>query len=190
MAIKRIFINILTLKRKENGKMELSDLKSFSDNPRTLTQKQHDLLKRNLIELGDLSGIIHDLNSGEIVGGNQRVKIFCEVLNPKIIITERYDWPTQTGTVALGYVEIDGEKFSYREVRWTKKQCKKANIVANKAGGVWDFNILANAFELDDLLDWGFGDWELGVKKLIEGECEPDDIPVHRPEISGENPAD
>lgn len=150
--------------------MELSELKGFSDNPRTLTPKQHDLLKRDLLELGDLSGIVHDLNSGEVIGGNQRVKIFCEIPNPKIIITEKYDEPTKTGTVALGYVEIDGEKFSYREVHWNKKQCKKANIVANKAGGEWDFNILANAFELDDLLDWGFDDWEFGIKDKLQND--------------------
>jgi len=142
--------------------MELINLKEYCSNPRTLTQKQHDLLKRDLLELGDLSGIVHDLNSGEIIGGNQRVKIFCEIPDPKIIITEKYDAPTKAGTVALGYVEVGGEKFSYREVRWTKKQCKKANIVANRAGGEWDFNILANAFEVENLLDWGFEDWELG----------------------------
>jgi hypothetical protein len=152
--------------------MELSELKNFTDNPRTLTQKQHDLLKRDLLELGDLSGIVHDLNSGEIPGGNQRTKIFSELPNPKIIITEQFDVPTKTGTVALGYIEIEGEKYSYRQVRWTKKQCKKANIVANKAGGEWDFNILANAFEVDNLLDWGFEDWEFGIKEPKQ-ETEP-----------------
>ena len=144
--------------------MDIKDFKEFKNNPRTLSKKQHDQLKRDLLELGDLSGIVHDLNSGEIVGGNQRVKIFCEIPNPKITISERYENPTKAGTIAHGYVDLNGEKYSYREVRWTPKQCQKANIVANKAGGEWDYSVLASVFDEKDLLDWGFEEWEFGKK--------------------------
>jgi pimeloyl-ACP methyl ester carboxylesterase len=48
-------------------------------------------------------------------------------------------------------------------VRWDARQCEKANIVANKAGGGWDFDTLANEWEKDDLLMWGFEDAELGI---------------------------
>jgi hypothetical protein len=156
--------------------MDIKDLKEFQNNPRTLTKKQHDLLKHDLLELGDLSGIVNDLNSGQVIGGNQRVKIFRELPNPEIVITERLDKPSKTGTVAHGYVVLDGERYAYREVRWTEKQCQKANIVANKAGGEWDFNILANSFEIDDLSDWGFSENDLfelegsEVEKLKEQE--------------------
>lgn len=143
--------------------MDIKSLKNYSNNPRILSEKQHELLKRDLLELGDLSGIIHDLNSGEIVGGNQRVNIFKEFPDPKITISERFDSPTGTGTVAHGYVELNGEKYSYREVRWTTEQCQKANIVANKAGATWDFDVLAKAFEKANLLDWGFEDKEFKV---------------------------
>ena len=38
-----------------------------------------------------------------------------------------------------------------------------ANIKANKLGGEWDFDKLANEFELDELLEWGFTPFELGM---------------------------
>lgn len=143
-------------------KYKLKDLKSYEKNPRRLSEKQYESLKRDLIELGDLSGVIHDLNSNQIIGGNQRTRIFNDLKNAEIYITEKFKVPTKTGTVALGYIIFAGEKYTYRQVRWTSKQCEKANIVANKAGGNWDMDILANDFEIEDLKEWGFEDIELG----------------------------
>jgi hypothetical protein len=122
-----------------------------------------------LIELGDLSGIIHDLNSDEIIGGNQRSKIM-EIKPEMVTIVEKYATPTKTGTVATGFITYNGEKYAYRQVSWTQKQCEKANIVANKAGGSWDMEILANQFELDDLKDWGFENKEFGLTEVPEKE--------------------
>jgi DNA modification methylase len=140
--------------------MKTTKLKGFSNNPRKISDKQFKELQEWLDELGDLSGVVHDLNSDQVISGIQRSNVFnleeCE-----ITITEKYKKPTRTGTVALGYVVYHGEKFSYRQVRWTKKQCDKANIIANKAGGEWDFDILRGNFTFDDLSKWGFSKEEL-----------------------------
>lgn len=118
------------------------------------------MLKESMEKFGDLSGIVHDLNSDEIIGGNQRFRqvdlSMAAVENVK---------QTKTGTVGLGYVEFEGESFSYRQVKWTPEQCEQANIVANKLGGTWDMDILANEFEMEDLLSWGFEPFEFGVGK-------------------------
>lgn len=152
-------------------------MKEYHKNPRTLTKKQFELLKRDLIELGDLSGIVFDVNSQEIIGGNQRSRVFD--LKPEMItIAERFPTPTKTGTVALGYVDFQGERFNYREVNWTTRQCEKANIVANKAGGSWDMDKLANEFNVDDLLEWGFEKVELSIGgELLQGNTDADEIP-------------
>ena len=139
---------------------KISQLQKYHKNPRTLSKRQFELLERDLKELGDLSGIVHDQNTNEIIGGNQRSIVFEDA---EIVIEKTYDKPTKTGTIAEGYVIWNDERYSYRQVKWTKKQSEKANIVANKAGGTFDFDILANEFELDDLLDWGFLDGELGI---------------------------
>ena len=46
-------------------------MKLYHKNPRQITKKQYSDLETWLRELGDLSGIVHDLNSDEIIGGNQ-----------------------------------------------------------------------------------------------------------------------
>jgi hypothetical protein len=136
-------------------------MKPYHKNPRTLSEKQFKNLKRDLLELGDLSGIVHDLNTDEIIGGNQRVRVL-DIKPGMITLIEKFRKPTKTGTVATGFVTFNGEKYNYRQVKWTPKQCEKANIVANKAGGDWDMDVLANQFEIEDLKDWGFEDFDLG----------------------------
>lgn len=151
-------------------------MKNYHKNPRILTEKQAKLLKRDLTELGDLSDIVHDINSDEIIGGNQRSTIM-DVNDCEIEIVKEYDPPTKTGTVAEGYIHWQGERYTYRRVKWDKKRCEKANIVANKAGGTWDFETLANEFEINDLTDWGFEEWEFGIKQekdIIVGEYLPE----------------
>jgi hypothetical protein len=149
-------------------------MKQYHKNPRTLSEKQFKLLKRDLAELGDLSGIVHDLNSDEIISGNQRSKIM-EIKPAMITIVEKFRKPTKTGTVATGFVTYNGEKFAYRQVKWTPRQCEKANVVANKSGGSWDMDVLANSFEIEDLMDWGFEKIELGLNiDKIGGEDGPD----------------
>ena len=137
-------------------------MKTYHKNPRQITKDQFADLKRWLEELGDLSGIVHDLNSDEIIGGNQRARVF-DILRHEdapIVITDKFDPPTRQGTVALGYIHWRGERFAYRQVRWNARQCEQGNIVANRAGGAWDWDRLANEWEVDDLLDWGFDEYD------------------------------
>ena len=136
-------------------------MKQYHKNPRQMTARQDADLRRWLREFGDLSGIVHDLNSDEIIGGNQRGRIF-DIDQCEIELAEGPHEPDEQGTVAHGYVTWQGARYAYRQVRWTPKQCEQANIIANKAGGTFDFDALANGFEFDDLLDWGFDKWELG----------------------------
>jgi hypothetical protein len=137
-------------------------LKQYHKNPRQITEKQYADLGKHLAALGDLSGIVHDLNTDEIIGGNQRSRVF-NINACKIELTEGPHDPDEQGTVAHGFVIWQGKRFAYRQVRWTEKQCEQANIVANKAGGNWNFDLLANEFEFDELVEWGFDPIELGV---------------------------
>lgn len=129
-------------------------MKHYHKNPRQITAAQFERLQETLAELGDLSGIVHDLNSDEIIGGNQRLEALG-IMTAMPEIVERHDPPTETGTVALGYYIVNGERFSYRAVRWTPAQCEKANIVANLAGGDWNWDALAS-WDVSALVSWGF----------------------------------
>jgi DNA modification methylase len=147
-------------------------MKQYHKNPRQITERQYKDLEKWLRELGDLSGIVHDLNTDEIIGGNQRGRVF-KIDNCKIDLVDDPHEPDEQGTVAHGFIEWEGKRYAYRQVRWTEKQCEQANIVANKSGGSWDFDILANNWELDDLLEWGFDKKELDID-LWAGDA-PDD---------------
>ena len=139
------------------------------NNPRRITKKQFENLKANLEELGDLSGVVHDLNSNMYTGGNQRSEVFQDA---PYELTEVYSEPTKTGTVAIGHIIYNGEKYAYRQVRWTEEQCRKAVITANSMGGDWDMDVLANSWD-----DLPLQDWDLDVPVFLnEGEPEGDDL--------------
>lgn len=121
-------------------------MRRYKNNPRQITKKAFTKLGETLDEFGDLSIIVHDLNSDQIVGGNQRSTVFggLDVSKIEPVIMQRFDPPTRAGTVAIGYIVWNGEPFLYRAVRWDEEQCAVANIKANSGGaGQWDADLIA-----------------------------------------------
>lgn len=96
--------------------MKISDLKADPKNPRKITDKKLELLKKSILDNGDLGGIVFNKRKGELVGGHQRLKVIPE--DAKITYIKEYDQATPKGTLAIGYIEVDGELFGYREVDW------------------------------------------------------------------------
>lgn len=128
-------------------------MKPFSKNPRQITSKRLERLKDTLSRLGDLSGVVHNLTTDEIIGGHQRVLVFEGA--SETVILEKRDKPDSQGTVGLGYIIWKGKKYSYRQVRWSSKTAEEANIVANLGAGEWDWNVVANEWDASDLKKWG-----------------------------------
>lgn len=149
--------------------MKIQELKEYHKNPRKITGERFDKLQDSLLRLGDLGGIVVNRPTKEVIGGNQRTKSFVQEKERYTIeISEELDTPRTDGTVAYGYVirdkgTSDEQKFSYREVEWNEKQCEEANVVANKLTGFWDFDILANSFAVEDLMDYGFSKQDLDL---------------------------
>jgi hypothetical protein len=137
-------------------------MKLYHNNPRQITDRQYSDLSKWLEKYGDLSGIVHDLNSDEIIGGNQRSRVF-NINECEVELTEQYEQPDEQGTVAVGFVIWGGKRYAYRQVRWPEEWSAEANVIANKAGGTFDFDILANSFEVPQLMEWGFTEFELGI---------------------------
>lgn len=121
--------------------MKLGDLKLHPRNPRKISPAKVQALKDALNEFGDLGAIVFNRRTGVVLGGNQRTK----ALPPEaaIVIERRFEQPTRTGTVAEGYVELDGEHYKFREVDWDEDREKMAMIAANKHGGDWDLPMLS-----------------------------------------------
>lgn len=146
---------------------QIESLSATKRNPRTISSAQRLRLKKSLSEFGDLGGVVFNRRSKELVGGNQRVHEFKSDPDAKITITEKLKRPDRCGTVAYGYVEANGTRYSFREVDWSPAKAKSANIAANKHGGEFDLPVVAEllkelaAEENTDLELTGFSDEEL-----------------------------
>lgn len=139
---------------------EINDLKAYDKNPRKMTSNDFKLLQNSLKEFGDLSGVVFNKTTGNLVGGHQRTQHFKHT-DAKVVITEDFGIATKAGTIAVGYIELNGERFNYREVEWDENAEARANILANKVSADWDFDMLNNAFDSDMLMESGFDEVEL-----------------------------
>ena len=159
----------MTKKRKTDTIM-LSDLKLNKSNPRNITQANLDKLKdsiENFKKMLDIRPIIVD-EKMIVLGGNMRVQALR----------------------ALDYKEIP-ESWVKVVTGLTAKQKQEFIIKDNVSFGRWDFDILANEFDCNDLDEWGFDDFDFNpepitlddideVKEISEGvkfsiECDDED---------------
>lgn len=114
----------------------IRDLPHNPKNPRKASPEKLSQLDRSMREFGDLSGIVFNTKTNQLVGGHQRTKNMPE--DSLVTITKRYEKPSETGTIAIGYIKVGGERYHYREVSWSKHKEMAANIAANKGAGDWD----------------------------------------------------
>lgn len=137
--------------------MKIQDLSKNPGNPRTITDAKKRMLLKALRRFGDLSGVVFNRKTKQLVGGHRRSELFDP--STPIVIVKKYSKPTKTGTVAEGYFEAKGERFAYREVYWDEPTEKAANIAANKGAGEWDIGKLKdwisdlNSFDVNFDLD-------------------------------------
>ncbi len=148
--------------------MRTKDLTPNPKNPRKITDAKLQMLKRAMLEFGDLSGIVFNRKSGQLVGGHQRTTW----MDPEAAVTivKKYPKPTKAGTIAEGYLELNGEKFTYREVSWGKHREMAANIAANKGAGEWDMPGLTDWMK--DLASFDADDFDMSLTMFDEDELE------------------
>lgn len=127
---------------------KVSELKPYHKNPRNITEQGLKDLKQSVDKFGLAEPIVINTDN-VIIGGHGRV------------LTLK----------ANGIKECDcyipNRKLNDKEV-------EELNIRLNKnIAGTWDFDILANEFETNELLFWGFNERELGglsIEKINEME--------------------
>jgi len=124
-----------------NEKRKIGELVPYVSNPRQITEKQAKDLKASLERFGVADPIIINTDN-TIIGGHQRKKILESLMG----IDPDYEID----------VRVPDRELSIDESR-------ELNIRLNKNSGEWDFDILADCFDLDDLLEWGFEKSELDL---------------------------
>jgi hypothetical protein len=162
---------------------KVADLAEAPYNPRRISDSQLNLLRKAMLEFGDLSGIVYNKTTSHLIGGHQRVKHFTP--DAEVSIDREFDPPTERGTVAEGHVLLDGERWTYREVEWDADREAAANIAANQHGGEFVFTELVEILsELDaggyDATLTGFDSSEL--EKMLTGFVEDIGIAQGSPE--------
>ena len=145
---------------------KISDLNKWAVNPRKITESEKRILKKGIEEFGDLSGIVYNVKMNCLVGGHQRTSVIGP--DSEVFIEKKYSTPTEKGTVAEGYVLHNGERYSYREVAWDEPKHAAAALMANEAGGDWDWGMLPKI--MAELEGNGFADIELTGFDLVDVE--------------------
>ena len=141
---------------KEKDKIDIhyyrsSELIMAEYNPRQLSKDQYSQLKDSIVRFGIVDPLIVNVNPERkniLIGGHQRLRIAKKL-----------------GYDTIPCVEVD----------LTYDKEKELNVRLNKNVGSWDFDSLANFFDVDELLDWGFKEEELF--SLDNGYSDEFDLP-------------
>ena len=124
-------------------------------NPRQLTKDQYAQLKDSLTRFGLVDPLIINKNKQRkniLVGGHQRLRV-----------------ATDLGIKKIPCVEVD----------LSLDKEKELNIRLNKNVGEWDYDSLANYFDVGELTEWGFSNDELQFyeDEPEQGLIDDDEIP-------------
>lgn len=132
---------------------KVSSLKDYDKNPRRITDKGIADLKASIEKLGYIDPIAIN-QDGTIIGGHARKKTLQ----------------------SLKLKEVD---VRVPDRQLTDAEVQEAIVRLNKnIAGEWDFDKLANNFNTEDLIEWGFTPEELSIsQEPMDGLTDPDEIP-------------
>ena len=122
--------------------IKASKLKPATYNPRQISTKQYKDLSKSIATFGLVDPIIVNKDY-TVIGGHQRLKVLNEM---------------QTDTIPCVVLDLSKEKE------------RELNVRLNKNTGDFDIDILANEFDIDELVDWGFKhiDLDVNIDKIEE----------------------
>ena len=120
----------------------INDLKPHPHNPRRMTKEQKAALQDSLDRFGLIDKPIITID-GQIIGGHQRIRILKE----------------------QGQKEVE---CNVPDRAMTEQEIDELLIRLNKNTGEWQFDDLANNFDVQDLFDWGFSADDLHVNEKDE----------------------
>ncbi len=103
--------------------MKITDLKAADYNPRVIAEEGLKGLKNSITKFGDLSGIVFNKQTGNLVTGHQRLKAIQQKFGDLQVVPLNDD---------EGFIEAPGRMiFKVRFVQWDLITEKAANLTAN-----------------------------------------------------------
>ena len=124
--------------------MRLGELQEWENNPRQLSKHDAEHIQRSIEEFGLADPLIVNAD-GSLIGGHMRKRVL----------------------LSNGAKPGDEVDVRYPDRQLTEREAEELAIRLNKNSGDWNWDTLANAFEVDDLLDWGFTEHDLGIDNPI-----------------------
>jgi len=131
-------------------------LKTNPDNPRTISKEAFERLKEKIQRNPDgldANKIVH--KDGIIIAGNQRYRALNELK-----LELKPEW----------FKDVTG---------WSDEQIREYLVTSNISDGAWDYDLLANQYEMPELEAWGL---ELPTFETIEPEITEDEAPEVSPD--------
>lgn len=118
----------------------IRQLKDYEHNPRRMSKTDFERLVRDLQQDGYHNRLLVNQDN-TIIGGHSRKKALLKA----------------------GYKNSDIIEVLKPSRQLTEEEFKRINIKDNLPFGEFDFNVLANNFDVDALIDWGMpADWLVG----------------------------
>ena len=145
-----------------NQTRKLSELIPWAVNPRQLTEKQAEHLKASLIKFGLAQPFLISPEN-DIYDGHQRQALMD--------IMQEYGHDAPIDCRMSSRVLEDDER-------------RELVVRLHENVGEWDYDGLANLYEVEELGDWGFPEWKLAE---LSGADPPDDFPEYGDDIDTEH---
>ena len=145
---------------------KIKDLKEHEKNPRKITKDQMEKLKQSLKSFNYVETIVINLDN-TILAGHMRIKALK--------------------ALGRGKEEIE-VRAPNRQL--TPKEAEEYLIRSNKNSGEWDWERLANEWEIPDLFNWGFTEDELQVKDPEKLDASDDGYEEEIPDKPKTQPGD
>jgi len=132
-------------------KVQIETLSLDPKNPRSITKEKFQELKQSIKDFPEME-LVKPLTiaDGFVIGGNMRLLAMKD----------------------LGYREVLVNDVT----EWTQAQRDEFMIKDNTHYGAWDYDILANEWDVHPLNDWGLDLWEPEVEEL-KGLTDEDEVP-------------
>lgn len=145
---------------------KIKDLKEHEKNPRKITKDQMEKLKQSLKSFNYVETVVINLDN-TILAGHMRIRALKALGRIKEVIEVRV--PNRQLTT------MEAEEYLIR---------------SNKNSGEWDWERLANEWEIPDLINWGFTEDELQIKDPEKLEATDDGYEEEIPEKPKTRPGD
>lgn len=125
----------------------IKDLKTQSKNPRRMSEQEGAQLESSLRKFGVVEPVVITQDN-IVIGGHQRLRLL-----------------KRQGLKDVGCMQA--------QEALTEEQLDELTIRLNKNNGSFDFDLLGNGYDAEDLVSWGFSMEELHLEEIPEKKEPP-----------------